>query len=98
MLQNKYVSLVGYADYVTILVRCLGFVVETDLELDTIRYIKLRFSTSETEVLTQTCRNRTVASEVPTKEHRIEDVSNCICLGSYNTKSCGGCLGTKSDC
>jgi len=53
------------------------------------------FGTGETEVLTQTRGNRTVASEVPQKEHKIEDVSNCICLGSYSTEGCGGCSGAK---
>jgi hypothetical protein len=51
----------------------------------------------QTEVLTQIRGNGTAASEVPQKEHKIEDVSDCICLGSYSTESCGGCLGAKSD-
>jgi hypothetical protein len=71
--------------------------VETYIELDAIRDVRLRYNTSETEVLAQTRGNRTIASEVPQKEHKIEDVSNCICLGSYSTESCGGCLGGKSD-
>ena len=70
---------------------------ETDLELDAIRDVRLRYNTSETGVLAQTRGNRTVASEVPQKEHKIEDSSNCICLGSYSIESCGGCLGAKSD-
>jgi len=83
-------------DYITILGRCLGFVVETDLELDAIRDVRLRYNTSETEVLTQTRGNRAVASEVPQKEHKIYDVSNCICLGSCSTEKRGGCLGAKA--
>jgi hypothetical protein len=70
---------------------------ETDLELDAIRDARLLYNTSETEVLTQTRGNRTVASEVPQKEHKIEDVSNCIFLVSYSTESCGGYLGAESD-
>jgi hypothetical protein len=52
LLQNISVSLVRYADYITILVRYLGFVVETDLELDAIMDVRLRYNISETDVLT----------------------------------------------
>lgn len=96
MLQNISVSPVGYAGYITVYGRCLQFVMETDLELDAIRDVRLRYNTSETEVLTQTRGNRAVASEVPQKEHKIDDVSNCICLGSCSTERCGGCLGAKA--
>jgi len=70
--------------------------VETDFELDAVRDVRLLYNTSETEVLTQTRGNRAVASEVPQKEHKIEDVSNCLCLGSCSTERCGGCLGAKA--
>jgi hypothetical protein len=61
LLQNISISLVRYADYITVRVRYLRFVVETDLELDAIMNIRLRYSISKTEVLTQTSGNRTVA-------------------------------------
>jgi hypothetical protein len=97
LLQNICVLLVGYVDCITILGRCVGFVVETYLELDAIRDVRLHYNTSEKEVLAQTRGNWTIASEVPQKEHKIEDVSKCMCLGSYSTESSGGCLGGKSE-
>jgi hypothetical protein len=39
-----YVSLVEYVDCITILGRCVGFVVETYLELDAIRDVRLRYN------------------------------------------------------
>jgi hypothetical protein len=97
VLQYKSVSLVAYADYINILGRCLGSVMETYLELDAVKDVRLPFNTSETEALTQTQRKQDSCFR-SANEKTQNCRCNCMYLGPCITGSCDGFLGANSDC